>query len=304
MRTLIRLLVLLLPIGWITYIANDGAAVRTMEWVNIPTTQNLVAVGLLLLAGLGWGLTCRPTKRGQGWAVALLGVLVATGGYLASSHFGLQRMEDLAGQRVRGLGDENLKPDLSKIVVGYHYLTPTEGGPVAIANGAVFFQSPEEFKASPKAVPADVEPVWQSPTKTREERPAPKDEPEVQRKLRMAAERAMISNDLKKMVTAQYYANSQPPRNPDELSTAAKLDERQQAALKDGTYVWHFGWTRFDLKAVEAEKEKERRSERVEQLSWCLFLLSGLGGGLLLYGIFFVARCGTAKSTPSGEPKS
>lgn len=247
----------------------------------------------LTFAGLGLALPQKNPKRQIGWIVGGIGLASIAIGFFGGYWDSIERGESLAKVSYGGNTDHRKK--LAQTIVGYHYLAPVEGGTAAFGDGAVLFVSKNDFEKAIKPTISEDASIWKSPVKEPSPPKLNPDEKPSEAMLRRTRERSVIGSDLKTMVTAVYNAGANSPKNPDELTQLAKLDNRQKGLLEDGTYVWSYGWTAQDLEGMAAHKKLYQSMHRFDLLSWLGFHLCGLGMGLFLFGFMSLVR---TKKTP------
>jgi hypothetical protein len=280
--------------GWLTWLYFDTKFFHSRAWVEPPSAQDMCQFAVVIVAWLGVAVSSRPLATRWVYTVFCVAVTIAIAIFFVGNW-----VAELASQRSASLTwIVEQKPNTSRVVLGYHWLTAEAGGQVAFGDGSVGYLTKDEFLASLKAEPPDYEPRFISPRKSHpsvqdgaqpenpNNTPRPTDPAGI---VREAEERARIGTFLKRLAVAHFAlisrADGRPPLDPSELQAEARLNEKELAELTDGTYVWSFGWQPYiKPKYTMAQVQQSLK------LSWLSLHAFVASLGFLLYASVMLVR--------------
>lgn len=271
-------------IGWMAMAIRRNNIDAFRNWNSL---YDYITVGGVVFFCVLLAMLAGTSSKGLRRTLAVLGVFMLAGGILG--HYGFHF---LSGATIAPIPPmKQLKPNASKIVLGYHYVCPESGGNVAFGDGAVRYVDSEQFATLVHADTPDQAPEFISPIKESLASDLKQNTNEQQENdaLSRAQERIKHANNLKKM--AVDHIQFQPrdgirvPLKPEHFKTYSWMNDELRDAISDGTYVWYFGWEPF----VSYHSEKTR-ALWYEFASWASTYFAGFGAGLLLAGLVLVIR--------------
>lgn len=287
-------------VAWMAYrvSGNDLDALR--DWNSL---YDYIVVGCVVLVCVILATIADGSGRG------LRTTLVSTGGLLLlSGAVGYQGFEYLRNESLvtQVLPKIRLKPNAAETVLGYHYVCPISGGYVAFGDGSVRYVDPEQFESLRHAETPDYAPEFHSPKKqaTLDDKNVNADEKKGDSELGLAVkdaglvqERIEHSNNLKRM--AEDHFNFLPqgsvrrPLKPEHFRSYPGMSDELRTSIKDGTYVWYFGWDPIDSNYYMESEAYEYGTTKAlwyQFASWASIYFAGYGLGSLFAGLILVIK--------------